>query len=309
MYRSRSKRRRASGSRGDEQASTPSGRTREPRKSEDSAGPMQAAGPAVALRAGGPAVRSREGGAEETEPALSLRGTESSKHVVHVAGNGATVRLEGETEATFDGGSSQIVNQRVRRATGCENCEDDGCIRVTGTLVLRYRVTTVVTLPSVNDFPDLTPCQRRRVQDAIDNVLAPHEQEHVQAFETYNGTSRHPFDFKVCSAEEANERLQEIHDTDAATREANAQALSDALDPFHFDVDLDCEDEPPEQGAGQGAGEPAAPESESPQAEAPLGEGSELAPEMEGEEGPSETIGATPTEGGEEEHEGGAHGF
>ena len=57
-------------------------------------------------------------------------------------------------------------------------------IHVTGTLVSTYHATTHVTLPRASDFPGLTPCQRQRVQDAIDNVLAPHEQEHVEAFRT-----------------------------------------------------------------------------------------------------------------------------
>jgi len=199
--------------------------------------------------------------ADHGVPSLALSGTQSRKTRTTAFGNGTTVRLEGETDGNFDGGSSQIVNRRVQRATGCENCDSDSCLRVTGTLVLTYHVTTTVTLPSVNDFPDLTECQRRRVQDAIDNILAPHEQEHVRAFETYNGTSRHPFDLKVCSAEEASAALQEMHDTDAATRESSAQALSDALDPFHFDVDLDCEDE---DSSGSGGGDSAGGDADKP---------------------------------------------
>jgi len=201
---------------------------------------------------------------EQDLPSLALRSTEATRHETTVSGSGRTIRLEGETTGQFDGGTSQIRDRHVARASGCDGCEDSQCLRVTGTLVLNYRVTTNVTLPSVNDYPDLTPCQRRRVQDAIDNVLAPHEQEHVRAFETYNGTSEHPFDFKVCNSEEASEQLQALHDSDATTREANAQAASDALDPFHFDVDLDCEDDTSEGGDEPGSGttpseEPATP--------------------------------------------------
>jgi hypothetical protein len=107
--------------------------------------------------------------------------------------------------------------------------------------VSTFRVATTVTLPSVNDFPDLTACQRQRVRAGINNVLAPHEQEHVAAFRTYNGTVRTPFDFTICRSD-FDGRVQELHDSVESLRRSTAQAASDALDPFQFDVDLDCED-------------------------------------------------------------------
>jgi len=217
-------------------------------------------------------------------PSLALRSTEATKHEMTVSGTGRTLRLEGETTAQFDGGTSQIRNRHVQRASGCDSCDDDRCLRVTGTLVLSYHVTTSVRLPSVNDYPDLTPCQRRRVQDAIDNVLAPHEQEHVRAFETYNGTSEHPFDLRVCNTEQANEQLQAIHDNDAETREANARAASDALDPFHFDVDLDCEDAASE--GGDDSGSETTPTEEPAALPASRGMETESAPEGGRAEGP-----------------------
>ncbi len=254
---------------------------RRTRPKVDQLSPSYASGPAVHMDAKGAGTAVRETEEEQDAPSLALGSTESTGHEITVAGNGRTIRLEGETTAQFDGGTSQIRNQRVTRASECEGCEDSQCLRVTGTLVLNYRVTTHVTLPSVNDYPNLTPCQRRRVQDAIDNVLAPHEQEHVRAFETYNGTSEHPFDLRVCNAESASERLQTIHDNDAATRETNARAASDALDPFHFDVDLDCVDE-----TGTGGGEPGSgttPTDESPTPAAPRGLETEVLPEPKAE--------------------------
>jgi hypothetical protein len=215
--------------------------------------PSYASGAAVHMRPVGSREVASAGESERAQelPSVTLRSTQATRHEVAVSGVGRTIRLEGETTAQFDGGTSQIRNEHVERATDCTGCDDSRCLRVTGVLVLNYRVTTQVSLPSVNDYPDLTPCQRRRVQDAIDNVLAPHEQEHVRAFETYNGTVEHPFDLEVCSTADANAQLQAIHDTDAAQREADAQQESDALDPFHFDVDLDCEDD---AGPGDGSG-------------------------------------------------------
>lgn len=226
---------------------------REIKQRIDRLNPSYYSGPAVHIRPEETGTSSRKEDQEQDQPSLSLSTPEATPHETTVYGNGRTIRLRGTTTPHFDGGTSQILNRRDTPASGCQNCER-GCTRIRGTLVIRYRVTTTVTLPSVNDYPGLTPCQRRRVQDAIDNVLAPHEQKHVRAFETYNGTTRHPFDLKVCNAEEASQRLQEIHDSEETTRQASAQAASDALDPFHFDVDLDCEDDSSEGGDEPGSG-------------------------------------------------------
>jgi hypothetical protein len=180
--------------------------------------------------------------------------------VRHAVAFGLT--LQGRTDADFSS-SFTTSNGQARPATGCSGCsEEDPCIRATGTLVSTFRVATTVTLPSVDDFPDLTPCQRQRVQQAITNVLAPHEQEHVTAFRTYNGTVRTPYDLTLCRSE-FDARIQELHDGIEAPRQAQAQALSDALDPFTFEVDLDCE-EPSSAAPPPGESAPASPESGEP---------------------------------------------
>jgi hypothetical protein len=155
---------------------------------------------------------------------------------------GGSLRLEGRTDATFDGGAYETQNVRVARGSGCACGEGEDCLHVTGTLVARYHVTTTVTLPSVSDFPNLTACQRARVQDAITNILAPHEQQHVQAFRTYNGITRRRFDLTLCRSD-FDSTIDSMFQTETSARESSARAASAALDPFHFDVDLDCEDE------------------------------------------------------------------
>ncbi len=112
---------------------------------------------------------------------------------------------------------------------------------MTGTVESTFRVTTRVTLPSVNDFPDLTACQRQRVRDGISNVLAPHEQQHVDAFRAYNGTVRTPFDLSICRSD-IDASIRDLHESVESARRSAAQAASDALDPFEFVVDLACED-------------------------------------------------------------------
>jgi hypothetical protein len=150
------------------------------------------------------------------------------------------VSLQGRTDATY---SSSFLTRHMRTsaATGCDTCDDSECVHVTGTLVSTFRVTTTVTLPSVSDFPDLTACQRQRVRDGINNVLAPHEQQHVTAFRTYNGVVRTPIDLTICRTD-LDSSVQALHDSIEGPRQSAAQAASDALDPFVFDVDLDCED-------------------------------------------------------------------
>lgn len=192
-----------------------------------------------------------QGAFYKSGPALSMPPVLTSGMSLQASGRGepsqdtamaSNVRLEGRTDAQFDGGSFETQNVRVSAAEGCTACGDgDPCIRARGMLVARFHVTTTVTLPSVDDFPDLTPCQRARVQRAITTVLAPHEQQHVQAFRQYNGVTRTPFDVTLCRSE-FDSTIQSMFDTQESTRRAAAQAASDALDPFHFDVDINCEE-------------------------------------------------------------------
>ncbi len=152
------------------------------------------------------------------------------------------VTFKGETEGTFDGGVGQTKNLKAVPAKGCEGCADSECFSVTGTLEITYHVSTTVTLPEVP--AGLTPCQEKRVREAIDTKIAPHEDQHVSAFGTYNGTVKLPINYKGCK-EGLADFVQAMHDKDAAAREATARAKSAALDPFHVNVDLDCEEPAP----------------------------------------------------------------
>jgi hypothetical protein len=151
----------------------------------------------------------------------------------------ANVTLRGQTDANFSS-SFRTSGVRTTRATDCAGCDGADCVRMRGTLVSTFRVTTTVTLPSADNFPDLTPCQRQRVRQAITNQLAPHEQQHVSAFRQYNGTTRTPFDLTLCRTE-ANAAIQALHDAADMARQDAARTASAALDPFFVDVDLNCE--------------------------------------------------------------------
>jgi hypothetical protein len=115
-------------------------------------------------------------------------------------------------------------------------------VHVSGQVVIDYLVTTRVTLPQMSQFGHLTPCQREAVRDAIQNQLAPHEQEHVAAFEQYNGSSTQAFDMTTCRAALPG-AIRALVTADERPRRATAQAASDALDPFKIDVDLNCSDD------------------------------------------------------------------
>lgn len=186
--------------------------------------------------AAGGAAAEAEGGREPVSPVPNV--TESGA-VEEVEAHGQSLRLQGRTRARFSN-SFRTVDVVTERGQGCAGCRGAGCVRVTGTLESTFTVATTVTLPPVPR--NLSECQRERVRDAINNVLVPHEQEHVDAFNTYAGTVSTPFDMTVCS-NAFNARIRAMHRAEERARRAAAQALSDALDPFHFDVDLDCEEE------------------------------------------------------------------
>jgi hypothetical protein len=206
------------------------------RSADQRLGAFYSAGPAMTLQE----TREDEKQAQISQPGPVSHGEGTREHVT-VFNNPGSLRLEGRTDADFDGGSFRTERTRVRSADTCEGCTGGDCVHVTGVLVATYHVTTSVTLPSVADYPDLTPCQQGRVQDAIDNVLAPHEQNHVAAFRGYNGTTRRPFDLTLCRSE-FDSAIRAMFEAEEDARRQAAQDASDALDPFHFDVDLDCED-------------------------------------------------------------------
>ncbi len=175
-----------------------------------------------------------------TPESLSDLYTSGTSFTKTVFGN--SVSFQGQTDATFNGGVGTTRNLSRTPAENCVNCAENDCWHYTGQLVITYSVSTSVTLPKVPQ--GLTDCQHVRVRSAIDSELAPHEQDHVTAFIQYNGTVTLPIDYTGCSAG-IQEYVQQLHDENAMARRASAQAASDALDPFHVTVDMDCEDEPP----------------------------------------------------------------
>jgi hypothetical protein len=150
------------------------------------------------------------------------------------------VSLHGETSGNYDGGSSAVVGSRTRRAATCTDCPpEQGCLRITGTLVITYHVDITISMPGVPG--GLTACQERRVRAFLRDVLRPHENDHARRLRTYDGTTRRAFDLTGCGQAAVQEKLQEMHDSEAADRAAKADAKSAEIDPFTREIDLDCE--------------------------------------------------------------------
>ena len=150
----------------------------------------------------------------------------------------AGLSLQGKTRARFSF-TYRTEDLVTERGEGCTRCRGPNCVHVTGRVIADYAVATSVTLPRVPR--GLRPCQRDRVREAISSVLAPHEQQHVDAFKTYEGSSEQSVDVTTCRTG-VTAAIQAMVNEEARTRRESAQAESDALDPFQTDVDLDCED-------------------------------------------------------------------
>ncbi len=63
----------------------------------------------------------------------------------------------------------------------------------------------------------------------------------TRRFRTYNGRTVLPLDLTGCGLADLRTQVVAIHDTEAAQRQANADALSAEIDPFAREVGLDCE--------------------------------------------------------------------
>ncbi|MBI1227588.1 MAG: hypothetical protein GC192_20310 [Bacteroidetes bacterium] len=156
---------------------------------------------------------------------------------------GGPVALRGLTAADYSNNTWSLVNEKGKLGTDCENCTGKECVQYSAKVRSTFKVATTVTLPSMSEYADYTPCQKKRIKAAIQNELAPHEQKHVAAFKTYNGTVNTPFSITACRSELKSlvaERADEIHRAVEAPRRTSAQNASDALDPFVIHPDLNC---------------------------------------------------------------------
>ena len=85
--------------------------------------------------------------------------------------------------------------------------------------------------------PDLSSCQRRRVKDAVDNVIMAHEQKYMKAFEIYNGTTYQSLGLTV-GLSEFDSTIRSILEAEGSARCRSAEVVYSRLDVFHLNVGL-----------------------------------------------------------------------
>jgi hypothetical protein len=178
-------------------------------------------------------------------PGISVLGKGSSQSNKVAYGNCAGVSVQGITVANYDHGNFSASSSSVKRAPSCNGCSGDDCITVIGTVVSTFQANPVVTLPAVPG--GLNPCEQNAVRTFINTTLSQHEQQHVTAFNTYNGRVSTPFNYTGCR-DGLEAHVQNIHDGINTIREASSNALSDALDPFNVSIPCNCPDPEPDAG-------------------------------------------------------------
>jgi hypothetical protein len=155
-------------------------------------------------------------------------------------GRSGSLKLHGQTEPFFDGGTAKVLNPKIGRKKGCDCPQDEPCMSGSGTLQVVYKVDVTITMPAVPG--GLSDCQERRVRDFLRNVLGPHEQEHARRLRTYNGTTSRPFTVSACGRaaldEAVNTKIQQMQNDEHDQRSADAEKKSAAIDPFDRTIDL-----------------------------------------------------------------------
>ena len=167
-----------------------------------------------------------------------------------------TVDEKGVTNATYNKPGFTTKDEKATPAAPPKDVKpENDLVDVTATAVCTYQATVTISLPSVPT--GLTACQTKRVKDAIDNKLAPHEKQHESAMKQYDGTYEEAFTLKQVLRSTITAQLtakaKEIADAQQAIRQKAAQDASDALDkpPFVVIVDLNCKDDKPAQKPGK----------------------------------------------------------
>jgi hypothetical protein len=186
---------------------------------------------------------------ENTEEAVAETPTFVARDWVHhntrAFANCAGVHVQGHADANYS--HSFTAPGRQRKANNCTDCTGDECIINTGTVISVFTTNPQVTLPAVPS--GLSECEQTAVQNFINTTLRQHEQQHVTAFNTYRGIVRTPYSYTGCVSG-LDAHLQQIHDNIEATRRANADALSAALDPFNPPIPCNCPDTAQQSDAG-----------------------------------------------------------
>jgi hypothetical protein len=188
----------------------------------------------------------------------------------HGDGDGGEVRyvsVAGLTTANFaasTGSSSFKTTSKTKRP---KDPPKEGETPEPDVWDVKGKLTMTYTLPKATiaytytpDRAEMTACERTAVDAYVKSTLAPHEDQHVAAFATFNGTETidKAFDGLTGTEAEINTELTSLVSTAAAeaiaARQQMAQDASDILDPFNVEIPgLDkCVEENKEEEAPEG---------------------------------------------------------
>lgn len=176
---------------------------------------------------------------EEKDVTISIDGTGGQSRTKSAKGGCNIPSVDGLTEFATKPSTYKVKGAKTKTSTTCEACEAPECIVSKGTIESKFSSTTKVTLPDVPE--GLTKCETAAVKKFIKGTLKKHEQEHVKAFKTYNGTVKTPYTFTGCKSDLA-QFIQDKHNDLDSQRSSDAIAKSDALDPFVKPIPCDCND-------------------------------------------------------------------
>ena len=160
--------------------------------------------------------------------------TQNTTHFAHCN----NVRVSGRTSANYSNSFSSDGTQQ--RARNCRNCSAEDCVTSVGTVTSDFSASPSVFLPSPQS--GLNDCEYNAVQNFIDTTLAAHEQQHVDAFNTYGGTVTTRYSFTGCLTD-LEAHIQSVHDRVERARRAASDARSAALDANganQFTVTCNC---------------------------------------------------------------------
>ena len=211
---------------------------------ESAAASFAAGAELSAVAAPAPAVQRQadDGSQQSTEVPvhLSRLTVQGDPTEVDVEGGCDGLSLHGQANATYNGGRAQVAGQKVSTSGACGDCGEQQCLHLTGTLVTNYAVSVAITMPPMPG--GLTPCEQGKVRTFLRNVLLPHEKDHESRFKTYNGQTKNPVDITGCGRDDLQAQITNLVTNEDAQRQANANALSAAIDPFVATIDCtDCD--------------------------------------------------------------------
>jgi hypothetical protein len=173
----------------------------------------------------------------DLKPTFSFGVGSKTENKEDMGGCNGVASLHGKTKANY-ANSYTASGGTPEPSTGCTGCKDADCITISGTVDSVFTANPKISLPSVPG--GLSKCEQAAVKDFINTTLAAHEQQHVDAFNTYVGNESTSYTYTGCKSG-LKKYEKSIHDGVEVPRRNAANAASAALDPFNATIPCDCD--------------------------------------------------------------------